>query len=305
MKTKLSLLALPFCLGLVLTFAIAACSGGGDEPSGGNSSNSNGGGGTSYSRPPDVDNDKVKFSDNFDVYVEGNFVLMNGSVDGSAKDHIVKLEFLTNNAAQGWVTYNGSPVDGPVPGIDITTVSLRRAQIDLTNDAIPCGTHSLTIKACTQTDCAQKSKDFEKPKSLCPDLNSSASEPSSSSEAVWVFGSPHEGDFEYNKSLSIGSGSIKAVGEDEMDTQPDLVVTGGTIKLALGIDEDAGITENTSYPAKSITPADVDGLQEEYYLIYLNDGDIYLIQFLRKGEGGMAWTKWPKKYIYWRAKEHP
>jgi len=48
-----------------------------------------------------------------------------------------------------------------------------------------------------------------------------------------------------------------------------------------------------------------NGLQNsDYYLIYLNDGNIYLIQF-KKGKNSVAWALWPKSYTYWRAKEHP
>lgn len=193
MKTKLSFLALPFCLGLVLTFVIAACSSG-DSPNGpSNSSNSNSGGGNSYSRPPDVDDAEVVFSSNFDVVVEGNLVVFTGNVDGSSKDHIVKLEFLTNGKAQGWVTYKDDPVTGPI-SMDISTVVLSKAEIDLTNSAIPCGTHSVTVGACIQSGkCSQKSKDFTKPESMCA-VSSSDAAPSSSSEAVWVFGDPTYGD---------------------------------------------------------------------------------------------------------------
>jgi len=314
MKTKLSFLALPFCLGLVLTFVIAACSsGGGSGPEPGKSSGSTGG--PSLNLSSEQSGEKIDFSDDFEVYVSNELVLMKGTIDATSKEPIVRLEFITQNGSSqpGWVKYKDDPVTGPLT-VSTPFVKLNDVEIDLNNESISCGSHSITIKACTDPNCpagkvASRNGSFVKPEQMCVS-SSSAGAPSSSSEAVWVFGAPQSGDANYNSSITVGSGSVKLIGADEHDTQPDVEVSGGKIRRVDAVEDD-DIVPGKPYSSKKgafgSDPATSSNLQDEglqqddYYLIYLSGGDVYLIQFSKK----TIWPEYPKTYTIWRATEHP
>jgi len=311
MKTKLSLV-LPLCLslGLVLTFVLAACSGSTSVPPDSTSSS----GGAVYHPSSDVQAPGIVEIRSFEVTTYGEKVYLTSSIEGSKEEPIVKVEILTTQP--GWISYNdlgGNPKTFS-PGVKTITLN---AEVDLNEASIKCSDnpHSITVKACIDQACspgkyATETGTFEKPGYLCV-LSSSGGALSSSSEAAWVFGAPQFNDVSLNSPVSIGSGSFKLTGDD--DGQPDMEVTNGKIRLAtsLGVDDESVVPgksysskENalgSSVPASSKLEGEYGVQNKEYYLIYLNDGNKYLVQF----EGKPKWIDWPKKCTYWLATESP
>jgi hypothetical protein len=304
MKAKLSFLALPLCLGLVLTFVLAACSsGGGTNGSGGSSSNSN----TVYSSEiaPEGTVDIVGFN----VQTQGERVYITATIEATKDEPIVKLEI--TGIPMNWLSYSnlGEFQRG------VKTFILD-AEIDLNEPSIKCSDnpHKFTVKACINDACGPqkytfKEGEFNKPDYLC-NLSSSGGAVSSSSEAVWMFGAPQFSDIVFNNPVTVGSGSVKATGDEG---QPDIEVSNGKIRhvMSLGVDDDE-IVPGKSYSSKESAlgskPAETskldgdDGMQnKEYYLIYLNDGGKYLIRFDAK----TSWPDWPKRCTYWLATESP
>jgi len=305
MKTKLSFLVLPLCLGLLLTFVLAACSDGNPAPNDGTSSGS---------QNPNLSSSNVYLPGEVDfleftVVDGGSKVYIDGTVEGTTEEPIVKVEFITTNS--GWIS-NNSLGENPKtfsPGYKAVTFS---AEIDLNEPSIKCSDnpHTIKVMACnTKNKCATDSRTFNKPDYLCA-LSSSGGAVSSSSEAVWVFGSPQFADVPFNSPVTIGSGSVKMTGNEG---QPDIEVSNGKIRMptSLGVDDDVvspgksySSKENalgSSVPTKSKLEGE-DGLQNKTnYLIYLNDGSKYIIYF----EAKTTWPEWPKKCTYWPATESP
>jgi len=307
MKTKLSFLVLPLCLGMVVALVLAAC-GGESSPSGPQSGASSSGGYTPMSS--DVTSSQVTISDNFGVELDYEIVRITGTIQAAKVDPLVKVEFRVNGS--GWVSYKGNPVTGAItfPVSDsVTLVRLSDAEIDLNNPSIPCST-LLTIQvvaypASGEDNRGSKSGTFEKPAYMCA-ISSSGTEASSSSEAVWKFEAPHFEDVILNSAVNIGSGSFKLTGDD--DAQPDIEVTGGAIRRAESIGGDDDVIPGKAYSVKnlgSVVPSDTKEVlqNQEYYLIYLNNGDKYLLQFTKRE--GASWSSWPKKCTYWKATESP
>jgi len=109
-----------------------------------------------------------------------------------------------------------------------------------------------------------------------------------------------------------------------MVDQPDIQIVGGRIKgpvtavcnddQTISADREGNVIPGFAYSSKNdclgSTPATSTSLGEEeglmpreYYLVYLDDGNVYLL-FFTAGEGGGV-SRYPLKYIYWRAAEHP
>ncbi|MDR2583625.1 MAG: hypothetical protein LBC75_09115 [Fibromonadaceae bacterium] len=315
MKTKFSFLALPLCLGFVLTLVLSACSTGNEPSGGGNSSSS----GAVYTPSSNVYNPGVVEIRGFelDQTTSSDKVYVSGKVEATKAEPIVRIEFKTGGS--GWVIFNDAPVTGPINLPGVTSVQLSDAKIDLTNPSIPCGTHSLTVEACIDAKCssdkmARDTKQFTKPETLC--AISSSGEVSSSSEAVWVFAPGQDENVPLNGTVQVGSGSFKLSGDDG---QPDMEVYGGKVRpvIALGADD---VEPGKSYSSKESllgsTPATEIKLSNircggdpcvvqngDYYLIYLDGGDKYLVQF--KKAAGSSWPSWPKACTFWRATVSP
>jgi len=312
MKTKLSFLALPLCLGMVLALVLAACSDGGKSPNGPQPSLSSSGG-VVYQPSSEVKNEQVVFSENFGVSVEFETVVLTGTISSPQTAPIVRLEFTTSQA--GWVSYKGTLVNGPI-SVNTPLVKLNDAEIDLKNPNIPCGVpQNLSVKACLDANCSPnkystRNGSFEKPAHLCAALSSSAGAPSSSSSAVWKFGQSTVVDALSGTPITIGTGSILLYGDNS--TQPDMKVTNGKIRRAGAIEDDdvipgkayssdESVGLGTSIPTLDKLDGD-DGLQNgEYYMVYLNDNSRYLVQFTPK----TTWGAWPKTCTYWLATESP
>jgi len=306
MKTELSFWKLPLCLGMALVFALAACTSESDNPPPPSTPGTSGGG---VPMSSEVVSEEAKFT-NFDVIREYETVSITGTISAATKDPLVKVEFITNGS--GWVSYKGNPVIGPITPSEADAVlfKLADAMIDLNNTVIPCATHNITVNACTSTGkCSNKNGSFEKPAYLCQS-SSSGTELSSSSEAVWIFGSPQFADVSINVSTPLGAGSFVMSGDDG---QPSIEVFNGKIRYANAVGADE-VVPGTAYSSKenylgsqaptSSKLSDDEGVQNgDYYLIYLNNGDKYLLQF--KPKTGTPWPSWPKSCTYWKATESP
>jgi len=322
MKTKLSFLVLPLrskglvlalCLGVVLTtLALVAC-GDNSSPTGSGS----GGSSSSYTAPPDRESQGVKI-DGFDVTNYGKKVVISGIVKASDPNLITKVTY--SGVDISWIKRS----DGQTGSISVNhakTFDLS-ADIDLKNEAIKCDVkYTITVEARTSQDSVTvKSDTFEKDPALCASQNSSGSgEVSSSSVAVWKFGSPSTGEILANTPVAIGSGSatFELVGENEIVKQPDLRISGGTVRFPEKFGADF-ISPDSSYtteklgsePAVHSSLSDIDpemGVSgPDYYLVYLgekgSDG-IYLLQFTKRENA--TFSSWPLKYTYWPAVEHP
>jgi len=349
MKAKLSSFALPlnrglalaFCLGLVITLVLAACSS--DSPTKNKEPDPNNPGGTSSGSGGtvgviDVDGFEVKnyYPDSKRVVIEGTFI-------ATPDDPIVKVTYSISggDSKLSWISYDRSPLTGPITVNEQRSFDLNDAVINLNNEEIKCGiTYSINVTANTKSGkgTAYGNGTFEKPSGLCSVANSSAVEISSSSMASWKFGAPTEGQAWPRMSYNLsGSGSFKLLTDDEsvqanQVDQPDIEITGGKIKGPVtpcveGTGTSAGPSGNInkdsdgnyysatyssekdclgSTPAthSNLSQIEGGGLQgREYYLIYLNDGSAYLL-FFTDGEGGSL-TKYPLKYITWPATEKP
>jgi len=339
MKTKLSFLAPALlsrglapalCFGLVIALVFAAC--GGDSPNGSKSSNSNSGG---YSSLGNIDVPGVVEIDGFDVVTEEKKVTIHGRACGTKDDPVVKVTYSISSPGKlGWISYGGAPLAGSISN-ESQCFDPRDGdsdvKIDLRNDDIPCGTDFyINLEAVNKSGvkASRDGKPFRRADSFCAMGNSSGVEISSSSIASWKFGGPTAGQAFGDTPYDIGSGKFTLLsgegGTDVVD-QPDLKITGGKIKLATPCNDqgtsagpNGDVHPGEPYSGKETclgnTPATDEKLsqvggeglgvqQGDYYLIYLDGGSIYLI-FFTKVEG-QSFSKWPIKYIYWPATEHP
>jgi len=338
MKAKLSFLVLPLsrglvpalCFGLMIILVLAAC-GSGNPTNPGSGSSSPSGGGTSSGGVPGV----IVFSSDFDVYTEGKYVKISGYVNATRGDPIVKVSFsFIGDGKLSWIEYygdseNGKPLDGSTITVDDQKDFPLSSQIKLSNDEIQCDkTYSISIEAWTESGArAGDGGTFKKEGSeLCFVEPSSGSQPSSSSVASWVFGEPTEGQVRGETATPIGSGTFtlkQDMSDPGMVDQPNIQIVGGKIRGTVTVCNDdqtisAGTDGNVipgfaysskndclgSTPATSTNLGEEEGLQpRDYYLVYLDDGNVYLL-FFTAGEGGGV-SRYPLKYIYWRAAEHP
>jgi len=312
MKAKHSFLAPAFCLGLVITLVIAACSS--DNPSNPALPPDPNGpdGNTNYSS--EANGEVIGICETcFTISVDelSSKVTIRASATATQEEPVVVEELSINGGDRSWIkniTYNGQPNLTPSK-----TVVLE-AEIDLKEPAIECGKkYDIQFKACQDEACSQpkratKNSEFTKPSTIyaCQAANSSGGPgASSSSEAVWVFAAPQTADVILGLDIPIGSGSFKLTGDN--DTQPDLVVSGGTIRRATGIGDD-DVEPGKSYSSKyevfgsEVPSGSTEVAQEyQYYIIYFSDSK-YLLLFSRIGD---KWYNWPKKCTYWKATESP
>jgi len=321
MKTKLSFLALPLCLGLALTFVLAACSSGsGSKPDEGNSSNSNNGG-TPYSSNVQDEDGFITFDpDDPSIGVDrmGNKYYLQGTISSPNRVPIKKLEFITTGS--GWISYKDEPVTRPID-LDVNYIYLVDAEINLTNSSIPCGTHRFTVKVCLDAACSTgkfgtKNGTFEKPADeFCLSSSAGGGGVSSSSEVKWRFGTKETASVGDGGSRSIGSASITLKDEkvNGADT-PYMTVTNGRVRYAgINFDIDSFVNgypqSNIDYPnnifhlESSQTKTDVQ--INEYYLIITNSGDKYLVRVEPRDGPDGAQSLWPKVVHYWKAEGGP
>jgi len=341
MKAKLSFLALPLtsglmlvlCFGLVMSLVLAAC-GGGSSPNGpATSSPSTGGyssGGTVVAGKIDLDGFAVT-----NYQPNSNSVVIEGTFIATPADPIVKVQYSISggDSKLSWISYNRSPLTGPITGIEQNSFDLNDAKIDLRNDEIKCGiTYNITVEAWTKTGLrAANGGSFEK--TGCFVEPSSGSQPSSSSVPSWVFEGPIDGQAYARVAYPIGSGSFTLLTDDDAITtntvdQPDIQIVSGAIRGSVVPCKDDGTSagengdvhpgepySSRGYPCLGSNRATSTNLSQQgsdgdeglqlknYYLVYLNDGNVYLL-FFTIGDGGSK-TKYPIKYIYWRAAGHP
>lgn len=332
MKTRLFFLALPlcFCLGLVLTFGLAACDNGG----GGKHEDSSSSGAVYNPSSANPEGDSIYIS-NFKLGepVDG-IITLAGMVNtkGSAT-RIRRLEFITQagKTQPGWVSYDNSPVTGPIVNIEAKVINLNKAKIDLTNSAIGCGSHNITVKACPdatkEVGCQSDNGTFERPQSYCLPSSSSGAQ-SSSSEAVWKFDAVVSAELEKDEEKSMGTGASFKIIEYLVGTSTVTAVsiTNGTIKELPNMPTTFDNSTDLGYPvadkeypdgrkfiaeaSTNICPSKdnssnkpcIDITKEFYYLIYSSSGnDKYLIRFEPKSD----WIEWPKVAKYWRVKVSP
>jgi len=304
MKTKLSFLALPLCLGMVLTFVLAACDGGKDSP--GDELSSGSGGGSVITNPSsEVKSDSIVFDDkSFGTDLSGDKMYITGKIYGTVDLPIVKLEFKPNNL----ISYDDD-IDLPATNVTLT----GRVYIDLTSSSLSgCGTKQyIEIKACTDQNCkgyATKNVEYVRPDRYCAASSSSVTAASSSSKTVWKFGQITTVDVPYNTKVDIGSGSFKLSGDDG---QPDIEVTGGKIRLATALCGSDDVEPGKEYsseksclgsevPTTNSLGGDLGVQMGEFYLIYYSDSK-YLVQFEKK----TSWIDWPKKCNFWMATVSP
>jgi hypothetical protein len=309
MKTKLSFLALPLCLGLVLAFALAACGGDSGNSPGASSSS----GGAVFSPSSEVVSDNVYFDDTFGTYDGTTYGTVDivGRIHGSVKSPVVRLEF----SPPGVVYYEGTLATGPITVSAPSIVLTGHAYIDLESPSLQtCGTVDFGVKACINESCsgegavATKNGQFQRPQTFCN--SSSSGEVSSSSEVVWKFSAPNPVNFAQNANIQIGSaGYVKLSGDDG---QPDITVTNGKIREAgVGnyIGDEEYPTPGIGYPTTSFFGSAVPTASEAvaqnrlYFLIYFSNNEKYLIRF--EAKQGSNWFDWPKQGTYWQATESP
>jgi len=345
MKAKLSSLALPLsrglvlalCFGLVMTLVLAAC-GGGNSPNGpSTSSDSSGGTSSAGSTNPDA----IKIN-GFEATLEEKRVVIDGVVNATTADPIVRVTYSISGgtATLSWISYNGSPLTGPItflPDETRRSFDLNDAKIDLRKEEIKCGvTYTVSVVAVTNSGQTASSGPgtFVKPDALCETGPSSGSQPSSSSSvANWVFEGPIDGQAYARVAYPIGSGSFTLLTDDDAIAtntvdQPDIQIVSGAIRGSVVPCKDDGTSagengdvhpgepySSRGYPCLGSNRATSTNLSQQgsdgdeglqlknYYLVYLNDGNVYLL-FFTIGDGGSK-TKYPLKYIYWRATEKP
>jgi len=323
MKTKLSFLALPsFCLGIVLTIVLAACTSDSTDSGGGESASSSKSSGST--EPPGPVKGSLEISDlGVEVRKSGDKADLTGLVKGNSTTRILKIEFNLDKSANNWLydLDGNKSVNTNLTFDDPGVVShpLSNYYIDLTS--ISCGTIKFWVKACTDKDCKDSPTtsppvEFEKG---CAASSSSESAPSSSSEEKkWKFGSPTTVEIKSPDELvKINSSvSFKFVGEEEIiDTQPNLEVDGGKVRYANSLCVDEKVVPGKSYEVKdpktgmeclgnsvpSKSKYDEGVNEDDMFIIYSGD-EKWLLLFQR---GGDKWRMWPKKCTYWPATESP
>jgi len=325
MKTKLSFLALPFCLGVVLTFVIAACSSSDSNPDPGPGGNS---AGNSPGISSAVESGSVELN-GFDVvdgseYGKPDKVLILGKFDRIGREtYIKKLDL----GPHGLVTYDGSLVNSQI------TLPPETEYVTLTNNAFidlktvkECKKIDIEVKACVDDACsagnfAGDTKPFTIPAKYCASSSSATVPSSSSATRVWVFGDPTTKNIEaLDEVVEVGSGITFKLTEDP--AAPDLeVLGGGKIRMAMtGPDKIVPGTAYNAYnertdaeelgdkipTASKLSESSPDNLAvqaTDYYFIYAGN-DKYLLQF-SKCASCERFSKWPKVCTIWKATKWP
>jgi len=316
MKTKLSFLALPLCLGLALIFALAACGGGGSDGEGSSNSNGSNSSPTPYSSAVKDDDGFITFDPDaptIEVWCGGNKCYLLGNISAPPKVPIKKLEFI--GIPSDAISYTGAPV---TESSNTTSISLNDAEIDLTKSSITCGEHTFTVKVCLDAACsagkyATKNGTFAKPSDFCQ--SSSPSVMSSSSVAMWKFGAKETAQVGDGGQRNIGSASITL--RDEAMGGIDVVsmsVSNGRVRYTnINFDINGFVggypVPNTDYPHSIFnleSPEIKIAVQiNEYYLIIPNSGDKYLVRVEPKDGPDGSQGVWPKVVQYWKAEGGP
>jgi len=343
MKAKLSFLAPllnrglapSLCLGLVITLVIAACSSDGGTKNPDPGPGPNGG----YSSGSNTDAPGEIIIKNFEVDNTGErWVEIRGSVEAAAADPIVRVSYSISSPGKlSWILLDGNGLTGPITDVGTGVSFDLFARIDLkNNNEIPCGQDFyINVEAYTKKGTHASRSDpkykFSRPDVYCQLNSSGGGEQSSSSVAVWRFGPPADGQARAENSYTIpiggGSASFKLLGDGDIVDQPDLQMTGGTIKQVTPCNDDGTVTAGTGGDVQVGTPysskesclgstratatkvSQIDGLEgiqpkQDYYLVYLDDNSGVYLLFFTVGDGGDLFS-WPLKYIIWPATEKP
>jgi len=316
MKTKLSFLAFALCLGVALTFALSACDSGSGSKHEETSSSSKGGGDNFSSAR---ESEQIRQSGfGFTVNTNSDKVELSGTFSGSPDDPIKSLEF----SPSGWVKYDGqvrnSVITMSVPSVNLSN---KDTEVDLLNSSIDCGARQVKVTACAakngnEENCSEYIYRFEKPASYCVS-SSSANILSSSSQAMWKFGSksgPVEvTETSQNSQKEIPGFSAKfTLKEIEVNTvdEMNMSISGGNIRW---LNMNWVITFSGGYPeAGKPYPNNILGITEsqssmkveleEYYIISASGSDKYLVRVETESGNPGAW---PKKVFYWKVDEGP
>jgi hypothetical protein len=329
MKTKLSFLALALCLGLALTFALAACTGG----SGSHEEESSSSRGGNVPMSSDVADAQLIFTVDDppnDIYANFNSdrIELLGIFSAGNADAMKTLEFIPS----GWVKYNGNEVNSKItiPESKNTYLNLSNEDafvyLDNKNLGNDCGKKEVQVKACLENKdnkerCTSHKYEFNRPESYC--ATSSAGGASSSSAAAWKFGSkegPKSAALNSKIEISGFSASFTLTDPDIPGVQANISVSGGNVRYTnvnytLDGDPDNGFNDypvpNKSYPSnlfKNMTGAqssmDIEGLNEYYIITASSGNDKYLVRIEYK-TGSSNPTEWPKTIYYWKVLEGP
>jgi len=312
MKTKLSFFALPFCLGLVLSFVLACGDSGGDEPATSSPSNAR----SSSSAPPDVTVDGVEFGDFTNSYVDGSKYYIIGSILATGgKD--ARIRWLKFTTSAGAVMYNNSKASADYMQTNAGTIQLSglNSYIDLEDASIECKEQSVTIYACADEEkktCGNKTYKYTKPSSLCVASSSSGTLSSSSEEKKWKFEASKQvtvPKIDETVSLDDNSVAFKLTG-DEGTPALEITSSGGKVRPATLCGTDDEPVPGKTYESfgtnsdclgdeiPSESSVDVSFL--EFYMIY-SGNKRYLVQFTRENRD----KTWPRICTYWKATEFP
>jgi len=203
-----------------------------------------------------------------------------------------------------------------------TRIKLSDVKIDFSNSSIPCGQRNTIWITVCYDDCstgktATENVSFTKDCAIYVSSSGGGTARSSSSEAIYKFGSKNDGKTaEKNETITIQgfSATFKLLEED--GTWGAISVNGGTISLVMhsfdpDLAVDPGPTANTPYPARDIpititTDRSATLQPSEYYLIVADGGTNaprYLIRVRPKSSND--YTGWPRPVEYWEVKEWP
>jgi len=333
MKTKLSFLALPPCLGLALIFALAACGGGGGSGDG-DSSSSGGNSGNLSSQETDAQLIFDVDDPPNDIYpnLGSDKIELLGSFNAGSLDPIVKLEFFPS----GVVSYNGNIVNSAITSNlpnSGTFISLTNQDtyVDL-KKVTGCGQKEVDVRACLADKdgktnrCTSYKYKYERPDSYCATSSSGGGGArSSSSEAMWKFGQKQGPlSVQKNTETEIPGFSVKFTLKDpagDVGVGVDISISGGKIRwteASYNAESDkSGFTgeypePNHAYPNsifRSMTgPSENMSIPnlDEYHLLTANSGnDKYLIRIEPRDGPGQSPGDWPKKVYYWKVEDGP
>lgn len=264
MKTKLSFLALPLCLGLMLAFVLAACGGDSGSGGGGDGEKSSSSYTQNYSKAEDptvnipLDVLNVTCDPEGKCTIPGFINAMGSDTATGVANLIQSVTFNAENVS--WFSdKDGRPLSGPItPNIKSVKLS-SYASVDITRTEIPCGEHKFTVTACTDAakkKCGNVEGSFVKPDSYCRSSSSGGAEASSSSsEIMWVFGDEQQKTFKYGEIQTISDNVKFQLVNVEDGSDGYIKAERGSIRSLLGVpcNDMFDDTPNTSgYPRPGV-----------------------------------------------------